>query len=139
MTQYAVYHPSSGEIVQVTINPNEDLSSYTRDDGAVYLDVGATVIDPAMDYVDTSGPVIASRPALNAVVDKTNVVADGVDAVTITSSQFPVDIAITGPTPYTGADADGVIVLTFDTAGTHTVLITPPFPYQPQEVSIVAA
>jgi len=135
MNPYSIIRPS-GEIIATTFI-DDSIAILPRDDG--YLSVSGHS-DSATQYYDMTNtmPALMDRPALNSSLDKSTVIADGIDLATITCPQSPVDVTITGPASSQFTDADGMIGLTFDFPGTYIVTVEA-WPALKEEYTIVAA
>jgi len=70
-------------------------------------------------------------------IDKTSIIADGIDTAILTGLPNPTKIVV-GDNLFTVIVEDGSLELTFDLPGTYQIHVDP-FPFQYQEVQIVAS
>jgi hypothetical protein len=80
------------------------------------------------------GGVVTTRPLLPAVVDKTTVIADDTDVMTISGLPDPCEVRV-GTEAFTAVG--GSAEISFDLPGSHTIRISH-FPYQDWEVDVDA-
>jgi len=133
MKWFALYDPSTGEVITTGSAPDNmvDLQS------APGLNRYVGQVDPVHQYIDVTdpaNPVVADKQPLPYTVDKTTVVADGVDIVTISGLPDSAEVEVSGAVATPTA---GVVELTFASPGDYTVQMRA-FPYLDAEVTIHA-
>lgn len=134
---FIVYETVTGAIVRSGQCQDDMLDIQSRS--------GETAIEGEADdetqYVDDG--VISSRPEITATWNKIEITADGSDIATLGAS-LPNSTIVLVSVPDGAITPDAEIVTTgtfqFATpiAGTYTVAVTPPFPYQPHTQIITA-
>lgn len=90
--------------------------------------------DPYLDYVDIGNKTIKKRPKMSLTIDKTSILANGSDAVTIKG--IP-DNAIARVGTHEVTITDGTLTFTTDMPGEYTICLEC-FPYLEEEVTINA-
>lgn len=121
-----IYESNTGRIIR-NVNCPADLVNIQIQEGENYIEgeyIGKTF------YIQDG--YASMRLANLAIIDKTTIIADGNDKVTISNAS--------GVLRLKGVEyviTESIIELTFDTAGDYTVFIES-FPYLPWEVTIHA-
>ena len=83
----------------------------------------------ATSYFNIAAGQIDARPIIPILVSKTYVIANGVDATSLTNLPDPCTVTYTGPgINVTSEVTGGTATFTTDTPGTHTVKVVA-FPY----------
>lgn len=121
MKAYIVYDATTGAILR-TGTVQDHLLDFLPNFGEAVM---AAQARDDIQFVDVSvpgKPVILLKPALGATPDKTTVLADGVDVVTISGLPDPTSFTLTGSgVQDSGTVTDGVLALTFDTPGKYQI------------------
>ena len=81
-------------------------------------------------------PAPIPRPESPVSIDRTSLVADGDDAVTMTDLAEDTRIIVSGPVPDEITVADGTVVWRCLVPGEYRLRIEAPFPHRPAEVVI---
>ena len=132
MASYILFSPSGEITAQLqTVNLGSDLAARPGE-AALY-----GIADSTTHYVDMPTLLLTPKADAPIVADKTTVVADEVDAVTITG--IPEGSTITvGDDPPQPTPADGGVSITFDAPGSYPVRIATPVQYLDWEMIIDA-
>lgn len=111
---FTIYDLSSGEILKNVTTIDEDITSQLAD-GESYIDAQSNDI---LQYVLDG--VIADKSISPAIIDKNDIVADGVDIATISNLPNPstISIRILG---ISYVVSDGSFGFTIDTPGSYTI------------------
>ncbi|WP_025041034.1 hypothetical protein [Nitrosospira briensis] len=134
---YIVYETTTGAIVRSGECQDDMLDDQAR--------VGETAIEGEADdttqYVD--GGLVASRPEITALWNKTEVAANGSDTATLgTSLPNPTEVSVSVPdgavAPETEIVTSGTFSFATPIAGSYTINVIPPFPLRPH-TQIIAA
>lgn len=124
MTPFTVYDPNTGRILRSGIAPNDAIATMQaipENHESVLL----ALSDELTQYVDVGTGTVAYKPGVGGAIDKTEVVADMVDAVTITGIDSEAMVTVSGPNPtFEMMVLDGVMVLTFESAGEYQVEVS---------------
>lgn len=119
-----VLYDSTGRIFQTMMLPKADRDLFMPSPGMSTLDVP----DAYQQYHETHyvrDGVLAERQEIRPNIDKTQVQANGADAVTILGLPMPCQIEVRGPLNVEPTTIeDGSLTLTFDTAGAYVVRVT---------------
>lgn len=129
---YTIYNTATGEIVK-TLSVDDTLLEANYVAGTQDWIAGA--YDAREYYV--SGGAATPRPANTATADKSEIVADGVDALTISSIPAGTQATILGPTMSSITVDDGQLVITVEVPGDYVVSLVS-FPEVDAEVTFVA-
>ena len=113
----------SGSAVQAQLQPGQALQEVL------------THVTDATHYLDLSLNVMP-RPESPVSIDRTSLVADGDDAVTMTDLAEDTRIIVSGPVPDEITVADGTVVWRCLVPGEYRLRIEAPFPHRPAEVVI---
>lgn len=134
---YVVYRDSDGSIVRAGKCPDDELENQAL--------TGETAIEGEADdttqYVYSG--IVSSRPEIAATWDKIEITANGSDTATLGSSlPNPTIVFVSVPDGAIPPDVETVTTGIFEfatpIAGTYTLIVTPPFPYQPHTQIITA-
>jgi len=129
---YTIYKTDTGRVVKIHIGVESGLANNVNADEGHY----EGEFDAASTYFPDGEPVL--RPDNPAQLDKTSIVADGVDVATL--SGVPVGAVVTlsavGVLERVTVD-DGVLEITAELPGDYTVSIDT-FPAKSKELSFVA-
>lgn len=135
--KFIVYRNSDGMIMRT--------GECSDSDASLQASVNETVIEGEADDEEEYilAGVVTLRPELTAAWDKTSVVASGIDTATLGSSlPNPTQVAVTVPEgasiPEAEEVTEGIFIFATPIAGTYTVTVLPPFPYQPHTQVITA-
>lgn len=93
------------------------------------------IYDSKTQYVNLTSEEVENRPPLPIVVNKTSILANGLDEWIVTG--IPEGALVTDPTGVTSTVNDGEIVFSVDIPDTY-VFIIKAFPYLDTEISIEA-
>lgn len=129
MNTYTRYASRTGEILDIIVIPDSayDYHSTLLFDGEV---------DGDTHYIVDGEPM--ARPAQPTVADKASVLANGEDAVTISSVPSGAMLSVSGPVTVSPQPiADGTAELVFDVPGDYVVRVEC-FPYLPWQATIEA-
>lgn len=145
---YTIYRPSSGEIITSGIvsggadmNTRQieaNVSIYGDDCAAVEVDS-----DPNTQYVQalSESPTVLDRPNLQVSIDKTSIIADGADYLTLTGLPDPCEIIVDAPDPTVETTitevSGGGFEFEADTPGTYTIEVRR-FPFLPLKIEVTA-
>jgi hypothetical protein len=103
-------------------------------ESAVEIDAGIGRTHYALDGA------LTARPLPACTLDKTTIIADGLDTATLSGIPAGSSVRVTdsnGTTDYTVND--GAMEITADEPGTITITVTPAFPYKPLTVTVTAS
>lgn len=129
MITYTRYASRTGRILDVVVIPDDayDYNSTLLYDG---------IVDGETHYIVDGEPI--PRPAQATAIDKTEVMADGADVVTITGIPSGATLSVSGPVTVSPQQVDdGAAELAFDVPGDYTVRVEC-FPWLPWESAIHA-
>lgn len=133
---YAIYELPSGRILKVGSSSNERNADAH---GGLYTMVPAGfAFDDETHYTlqFAFGPEIVPRPESGISIDKTTILADGVDLSTLTGIPAGSEVWVDGKQI---AVDDGVLEIGSDEPGTMEVRVVPPFPAREFEAIVVAS
>ena len=137
-TRFVVFDLASGRIkrtgVAMDAGGGASAAASQAEAGEGVL-VGVTA-NPMTQYVDTSSNSVVARPSLILSIDKTTIVADGVDTATITGIPANATFAIPSR-KLSGVISDGVLEVTSNVAGAFDVIVEL-FPFRVWKATIVA-
>lgn len=129
MITYTRYASRTGRILDVVVIPAD---AYDYNSTLLY----EGVVDGETHYIVDGEPT--QRPAQATTIDKTEVLADGTDVVTITEIPSGSTLSITGPVTVSPQQIDdGSAELVFDVPGDYTVRVEC-FPWLPWEAAVHA-
>lgn len=147
-TEYTIYRISSGEIYtsglisggadMIPVQIDANLSIYGSDCSALKVSG-----DPNTQYVQvlSETPTVVARPNLQVSVDKTSIIADGDDYLTLSGLPDPCEIIIDAPDPTVETTITEVLGGGFEfeatTPGLYTIEIRR-FPFLPFKIEITA-
>lgn len=117
---FAVYDEITGAILRTGSAP-ESMIEFQALPGE-RVKVTRVALSDATYYVsDVALGLIAEKPPLGALANKTTLIADGVDRVTITNLPIPTDYRLSGPVADSAIIGDGALVISLDFPGVYTV------------------
>ena len=133
MNIYAFYSVN-GEITNIYTGTQPEMQT-----GFAYINCGIEVNDTLYYIPDTASPVPTAKPTNPTTIDKTTVIADGVDKITLSSIPLNSTIDLTGDhiSPIQDTATSSTIDFTFDVTGTYNLKVDL-FPYLPFEAVINA-
>lgn len=118
MKNFVVYKTTTGEILRTGRAPDDMLT--------IQAGAGETVIEgtanDATQYV--AAGVVTNKPPMGCTINKTTMLANGVDSATISGVPNPTTARVSGPASSTATVIDGTLQLTFDLPGTYKVALT---------------
>ena len=130
MTNYAVYDTATGRIVRVGTSSSSDVS------GKAGAGEAAIVCDADLDADYIAGGSLAARPVLDI-----SALSGAVAGTAVSLSGLPEGATVTA-TPESGdvetdtVTSDGVMDITFATAGSYSVSVSEVFPTRPASIEV---
>lgn len=128
MINFTTYREKNGmgEIIQ----SGNCLSSSIQDQRPLLTDeVIEGISDDSLHYIpDLNTPVITLKPQNTITINKTEVIANGVDKIILSNVLINSNISITGPILLSNITDGSAIELTFSTLGEYKIIIDL-FPY----------
>jgi len=128
-----LYDISSGAILQNHHNSIEALDGVNIGPGRAW--VHGISASPRSSFIQNGR--VTKRPNMVAQLDKSAIIADGVDVAVISNLPIPTTVTISGPGFLTMEVTDTTAEITADIPGTYTVRCVA-FPHLDYEVQIVA-
>lgn len=145
---YTLYRPSSGEILtsgmvggsadMISVQIDANVSLYGSDCSALKVPS-----DPNTQYVQvlSETPTVVNRPNLQVSIDKTSIIADSADYLTLTGLPDPCEIIIDAPDPTVETTVIEVSGGGFEfeaaTPGIYTIEVRR-FPFLPFRIDVTA-
>lgn len=150
MTPFLVFKKTTGEIAcqsLITLDLNEDdaakqIEALIAPWGTDYAAVKGET-DPSLSYVIFVGGEhrVVPRPTIPYSIDKTTLIANGSDFVTITNLHNPCTVVLDDPDPVTETTShivtNGGFEFAADVPGLYTIQISQ-FPFLPMTLEILA-
>jgi hypothetical protein len=136
--KFIVYRNSDGMILRTGEFQEGVLASQA---GAGETAISGTA-DDILEYI--SGGSVTSRPVISATWNKTSIIANGIDSAILGSAlPNPTSVLVSVPPGATLPPEEIVVTGSFSfatpIAGSYTIKVIPPFPYQPHEQVIIAS
>ncbi len=133
--QYVIYDTITGEILRKISCPVSQRNHQINNMNEAILE--GTFDSNTQSIINNK---IATRPEFAAVINKTEVDADGIDLVILNNIPINAKAVIRGggTTHSVTQIVDGVLELTFDTEGKYRIKLTN-FPYQSKEFTVNAS
>lgn len=124
MSHYIIFDATSGIINRQIECPSSMIAANVKV-GEDYIE--QPEVDDAIEKVDTITRLPVGKPANTVVSNKLQVVADGVDAVTLSSVPNPSVVLVRGIMRRQRVDVtDGTLVWTTDLPGSYTISVKSP-------------
>jgi hypothetical protein len=139
LTEYVGYDLSTGEIVMYGTCYQGELAPLDQISGVLLMEING--IDNETQYINTLTEEPIARPVMGTSINKTSIVANGVDQVTISSIPVGTEVLVVGPLlgERTSMNVnDGSFEFTTEEAGTYTITLRN-FPSQKEEYTIGAS
>lgn len=115
MKYYAIYEESTGRVMN--INQCSDFMSYGHE--SIGNGLAIIPVSSANKNIYIDNGVIKDKSPSPHLIDKTDIIADGDDSITIANLHNPT--RVTWPDGVTTEETDGYISFTMDEAGDFTV------------------
>lgn len=118
MKKFIVYRTATGEILRTGSAPDDMI--------AIQAIAGETVIEGTANDITQyiAAGVVTNKPPMGCTIDKTTMIANGVEVATISGVPNPTTARVSGPASSTATVTDGTLQLTFDLPGTYKVALT---------------
>lgn len=129
---YIVFN-SVGEILRTGVCANPDFDLQANENEFVMEGIANDLIH----RINVSTLAVEDKPELAASINKTSILANGIDSIIISDIPVNTIVEIKGEGPLWTVD-DGTFELTVDTVGTYQITVTHPL-YLPKEYTINAS